>query len=66
MNATPLPAGALEDRLNGLLQAPVRIADDPRDPGEAAVQSLRETRRPEVGVFAGAHVTAQDFAVPLA
>ena len=64
VHPAPLPGGALQDRLDGALQAPVGVAGYQPHPAEAPGHQRAQERRPECPILAGTYVEAQDL--PLA
>jgi hypothetical protein len=64
MHPTPLPRGPLQNRLDGALEAPVRVAGHEPHPTEPPGHQRAQKRRPESPILAGTHVEAQHL--PLA
>ena len=65
MDPASLPAGALEHRLNGLLEPGVRVRPDELHPAQAADLQRAEEAGPEALVLAVTDVDAEHFPAPV-
>jgi hypothetical protein len=64
MGAAALPARAIEHAGDGVELAPVGVADDELDPGQAPGDQATQEPGPGRAVLGGAQLQAKDLAVP--